>query len=79
MGRRGTVKTISLMLTPTPFKIEMRGKRYRGTWHVEGNTVYVLSEFGSDTIELGRQVRPGQAAELILKKLVFASGLRPLK
>lgn len=51
------------------FAIEVNGRSYSGTWHVEGKEVCVSSAYDSGRAPLGRR-RPEAVAADIMRKIV---------
>jgi hypothetical protein len=52
-----------------PIHIEIAGRRYNGTWHVEGRNLWVSSAYGSDKAAMGR-AKPENVAAKVLRDLV---------
>jgi hypothetical protein len=51
------------------FNVEIAGRRYSGTWHIEGKEVVVASAYGSKRAAAGRG-DPARVAEKMLKAIV---------
>jgi hypothetical protein len=59
-----------------PFHIELAGRRYTATWHIDGPNVCVISEHGSGRLALGRG-KPRNVAVKVLRGIVGAIGQYP--
>jgi hypothetical protein len=53
----------------TPFTAEIAGRKYSGTWHIEGKSVHVSSAYGSASAPLGR-AKPENVAARVLQTIV---------
>ncbi|PZQ55221.1 MAG: hypothetical protein DI570_22275 [Phenylobacterium zucineum] len=55
-----------------PFQAEIAGRRYSGTWHVEGKILHVSSAYGSDKATLRVGADETAVARRVLAKIVGA-------
>lgn len=59
-----------------PFSIEIAGRRYNATWHIEGRDLCVSSAYGSGKAAIAR-AKPENVAAKVLRDLVTGSS-KPL-
>jgi hypothetical protein len=52
-----------------PFQTEIAGRKYSGTWHIEGKSVHLSSAYGSASAPLGR-AKPENVAARLLQDVV---------
>ena len=55
-----------------PIQILHHGRRYNGSYRLDGNVVHVESAYGSRAADLGRRSRPQIIAERLMHELVAA-------
>lgn len=53
------------------FGIVLDGKRWRGDWSIEGDTILVRSAYGTRRVTLGR-AKPELKAQRVLREMVEA-------
>lgn len=56
----------------TPFQTEIAGRKYSGSWHIEGKTLHVSSAYGSDKAALKAGADEVAVARRVLAKIVTA-------
>jgi hypothetical protein len=57
------------MARMTPFTVEHAGRKWSGTWEVDGKDVLVCSAWGSDREPIGRR-QPERVAAGVLRALL---------